>query len=60
MAERDIWQQLQRARDKAKQREEEELQRVDDASNAEQQRSAGVRLAARQAVRETLDDILGE
>lgn len=60
MEERDIWQQLQRARDTAKQREDEELQRVDDASNAEQQRSAGVRLAARQAVRETLDDILGE
>ena len=60
MTERDIWQQLQQARDKAKQREDEELKRVDEASTAELQRSAGVRLAARQAVRETLDDILGE
>lgn len=60
MEERDIWERLQQARDRAKQREDEELQRVDDADTEELQRSAGVRVAARQAVRETLDDILEE
>lgn len=60
MSEKDIWDRIRVARDRAKEAEETELQRVDDASNAEQQRSASVRVAARQAVREALDDILGD
>ena len=60
MSDKDIWERLRVARDRAKQAEETELKRVEDAGNAEQQRSASVRVAARQAVREALDDILGE
>ena len=56
----DIRDDIRRARDNAKRAEEEELQRVQDADNDELQRSASVRVAARQAVREALDDILGE
>ena len=58
MSENNIWDALQNARDKAKEREDEEMQRVEDADNHEQQRAASSRVAARQAVRETLDDIL--
>ena len=60
MSENSIWDALETARDKAKQREEEEMQRVEDADNNEQQRAASSRVAARQAVRETLDDILAQ
>lgn len=60
MSENSIWEALQTARDKAKEREDEEKQRVEDADNHEQQRAASSRVAARQAVRETLDDILAE
>ncbi|WP_226346520.1 hypothetical protein [Agilicoccus flavus] len=60
MTDRDIWDSIRHARDRAKQAEERELQRVQDAENDEQQRSAGVRVAARQAVREALDDILSD
>lgn len=49
---------LRQARDKAKTREDEELQRVEDADTDELQRAASSRVAARQAVRESLDDIL--
>lgn len=60
MTDQDIWNSIRRARDNAKKAEQEELQRVEDADNAELQRSASSRVAARQAVREALDDILGE
>lgn len=60
MSDQDIWDGIRRARDHAKAAEEEELQRVESADTAELQRSASVRVAARQAVREALDDILGE
>ncbi len=60
MSEQDIWQRVRYARDRAKAAEDKELQRVADADKSEQQRSASVRVAARQAVREALDDILGE
>ena len=60
MTERDIWDAIRTARDNAKAAEEEELARVESADTAELQRSASVRVAARQAVREALDDILGE
>lgn len=60
MTERDIWDAITTARDNAKAAEEEELARVESADTAELQRSASVRVAARQAVREALDDILGE
>lgn len=60
MSDNSIWEALQTARDKAKEREDEEKQRVEDADNHEQQRAASSRVAARQAVRETLDDILAE
>lgn len=49
---------LRQARDKAKSREDEEKQRVEDAETNEMQRAASSRVAARQAVRESLDDIL--
>jgi len=60
VTDRDIWESIRRARDNAKAAEEQEVERVETAENAEQQRSAGVRVAARQAVREALDDILGD
>ena len=60
MSDNSIWEALQTARDKAKKREDEEKQRVKDADNHEQQRAASSCVAARQAVRETLDDILAE
>lgn len=60
MSENSIWDALETARDKAKERAEEEMQRVKDADNNEQQRAASSRVAARQAVRETLDDILAQ
>lgn len=60
MSDRDIWDSIRQARDNAKAAEQQELQRVEDADNEETQRSASVRVAARQAVREALDDILGD
>lgn len=60
MTERDIWSAIATARDNAKAAEEQELARVESADTAELQRSASVRVAARQAVREALDDILRE
>ena len=43
MSENSIWDALETARDKAKEREEEEMQRVEDADNNEQQRAASSR-----------------
>jgi hypothetical protein len=48
------------ARDRALMGEEAERQRLADADNEELERAASIRLASRQAVREALDDILGE
>lgn len=59
MTDADIWERIRHARDRAKAAEEEELKRVEQADTNELQRSASVRVAARQAVREALDDILG-
>lgn len=60
MTEDDLWDRIRIARDNAKAAEDQELQRVKEADTEEIQRSASVRVAARQAVREALDDILDE
>lgn len=60
MPDRDIWERLTFARDKALEAERTERQRIKEAPNADQQSAASVRLATRQAVREALDDVLGE
>ncbi|MDI3331646.1 MAG: hypothetical protein QJR09_13070 [Micrococcus sp.] len=51
---------IRAARDHALEQEKEERARIADAGTAEKQNAASVRLATRQAVREALDDILGE
>ena len=51
---------IRAARDHALKQEKEERSRIADADTAEKQNAASVRLATRQAVREALDDILGE
>ena len=56
----DIWERIRYARDRALQAEEVERQRLAEADTAELQQAASVRLASRQAVRETLDDVLDE
>lgn len=56
----DILDRIRHARDRALEAEETERQRVADAENADVERAASVRLATRQAVREALDDVLGE
>src|SRR5829696_288456 len=56
----DIMDRIRYARDRALDAEQSERQRVAEADNEELQRAASVRLATRQAVREALDDILGE
>jgi membrane protein involved in colicin uptake len=56
----DIWERIRYARDQALKGEEIERQRLADADTAELQQAASVRLAARQAVREALDDVLDE
>jgi membrane protein involved in colicin uptake len=48
------------ARDRALMSEETERQRLADADDEELERAASVRLASRRAVREALDDILGD
>lgn len=55
-----IWERITYARDQARQAEQTERERLADADNADLQQAASVRLATRQAVREALDDILGE
>jgi hypothetical protein len=56
----DIWERIRYARDQALQGERTERNRLADADNAELQDAASIRLATRQAVREALDDVLGE
>ncbi|GGG69845.1 hypothetical protein GCM10011374_37960 [Kocuria dechangensis] len=56
----DIMGRIRTARDHALEQEREERQRIADADTADKQGAASVRLATRQAVREALDDILGE
>lgn len=56
----EIMDRIRKARDHALEQEREERQRIADAGTAELQNAASVRLATRQAVREALDDILGE
>lgn len=51
---------IRAARDHVIEQEREERARVADADTVEKQNAASVRLATRQAVREALDDILGE
>ena len=60
MADEDIWDRIRYARDNAVEAERTERQRLKDADTAELQSAASVRLATRQAVREALDDVLGE
>lgn len=56
----DIFERVRYARDRALDAEQQERQRIADADTSEVERAASVRLATRQAVREALDDILGE
>ncbi len=60
MAETDIWDRITYARDRALEGERTELKRLKNADTAELQSAASIRLATRQAVREALDDVLGE
>lgn len=59
-ADADIWERIRFARDKALEAERTERQRLKDADTGELQSAASVRLATRQAVREALDDVLGD
>lgn len=56
----EIFERITYARDQALAAERTERQRLADADTAELQQAASVRLATRQAVREALDDVLGE
>jgi membrane protein involved in colicin uptake len=56
----DVWERIRYARDRALEAEEIERQRLAEAETVELQQAASVRLATRQAVREALDDVLGE
>ena len=56
----EIFERVRYARDLALKAEKTERERLADADNADLQQAASVRLATRQAVREALDDILGE
>lgn len=56
----EIFERIRYARDKALDGERVERPRLADADNADLQQAASVRLATRQAVREALDDVLGE
>ena len=60
MADADIWDRIKYARDRALEAERTERERIKDAENKDIQEAASVRLATRQAVREALDDVLGE
>jgi membrane protein involved in colicin uptake len=51
---------IRHARDRALEAEQTERQRIADADTSEVEQAASIRLATRQAVREALDDILGE
>jgi hypothetical protein len=54
----DLMNRVRYARDLAAQAEETEKERLAEAKTAELQQAASVRLAARQAVREALDDLI--
>ena len=56
----EIFDRIRYARDQALEAERTERQRLSDADNADLHQAASVRLATRQAVREALDDVLGE
>ena len=56
----EIFERITFARDQALEAERTERRRLADAGTAELQQAASVRLATRQAVREALDDVLGE
>ena len=56
----EILDRIRAARDHALEQEKQERTRIAEAETAEKQNAASVRLATRQAVREALDDILGE
>lgn len=51
---------IRSARDHALEQEDQERERISTADTVDKQNAASVRLATRQAVREALDDILGE
>ena len=56
----DVLDRIRYARDRALEAERTERTRLAEADNADLQQAASVRLATRQAVREALDDVLGE
>ena len=56
----EVMDRIRQARDRALAAEAEERQRLADADSRDLQQAASVRLATRQAVREALDDIVGE
>jgi hypothetical protein len=56
----DVLDRIRYARDRALDAERTERTRLAAADNADLQQAASVRLATRQAVREALDDVLGE
>jgi len=56
----EVMDRIRHARDRALAAEAEERQRLADADSRDLQQAASVRLATRQAVREALDDIVGE
>ncbi|MGI3781088.1 MAG: hypothetical protein ACRYG2_09945 [Janthinobacterium lividum] len=56
----EIFERITYARDQALEAERTERKRLAEAKTAELQQAASVRLATRQAVREALDDVLGE
>ena len=60
MADTDILDRIRTARDNALEAERTERRRIADGETMEIKQAASVRLATRQAVREALDDILGE
>ncbi|MGX5358640.1 hypothetical protein [Kocuria sp. KH4] len=56
----EIMDRIRSTRDHTLEQEREERQNIADADTADKQGAASVRLATRQAVREALDEILGE
>lgn len=56
----EIWDRIRVARDRALDGGKSERQRIAEAGNAELQQTTPVRLAARQAVREPVNDVLDQ
>lgn len=56
----DVMDRIRYARDRAVEAERSERRRLADAETGDSQQAASVRLGTRQAVREALDDVLGE